>query len=197
LPIFAAVFVFGPDVLRIWLGSNGADLELSVRLLTVALLVHTLPGVATTIAQAGFVGLVVRYKVLLMLVTASLVPLGAAVAGVDGISGAILIGFLVSFLYVQSKIGLVVGTVGRREMQRALLQATGAALVSAVLGLLSYWLLTIAHFFWATWLATALALTAYAALIIRAGVVNRADVFDLLGQPLSSRIRGFMRSTRS
>jgi hypothetical protein len=131
-----------------------------------------------------------------MLVTASLLPLGAFLGGIDGISGAILVGFLVSFVYLQSRIGLVVGTVGRHEIERVLLLATGSTLAGAAFGLVSYWLLVAAHVFLAPWLATALAVSTNAILIMRAGVLTREDILDLLGPSLSSRISDLVARTK-
>jgi O-antigen/teichoic acid export membrane protein len=196
LPIFAGVFVFGPPLISNWLGPSAAHLDISIRLLTVALLAHTLPGAATALAMGvGLAGLVARYKMLLLVITALLLFPAAKFLGLDGISGAILVGFIVSFLYLQFRMTVLVGRVGRRQMERALLRATGATVASTACGFFIYWLLMIAQIGFAPWLAAVGAAGIYAVLIIRVGIVKRDDVLDLLGPPLATRLLRLMRSS--
>jgi len=197
MPVFAAVFAFGPSILHKWLGPSAAHLDLSIRLLTLALAAHTLPGVATALAMGtGFVGLVVRYKAVLMLSTLVLLPPAARFGGIDGISGALLVGFVVSFFYLISKIQVVLGHAGRRQLELALLRATAATVAAVVFGLFAYWVLFMVETPYAAWFSASLAFVAYAALIVRFGLLDVSDVADLMGQPIRSRLLRFSRFRR-
>jgi hypothetical protein len=144
----------------------------------------------------GFVGLIVRYKLVLMLVIAVILPPASSLAGINGISGAILIGFLVSFLYLQLKIELVIGRDGRRRVISTLLRTTAASVAGVIAGLLSYWIALLAQVSLAVWIAICVALIAYVGIIIKLRLISRTDMVDLLGQPLTSRLLSRLRSRR-
>jgi O-antigen/teichoic acid export membrane protein len=175
-PTFAAVFTFGPQAVVIWVGSVGTGLGSPVRLLAIALLANTLPGVATSVALGvGRADLVFRYKAVLVLSTSFLVP-ALSHWGLTGIAIAMAVGFVLSLIYMGVAVAAILGPDGRARLARVTGLACASTLAAA--GVAVAWALTVHPLSVALSAAGAVTLggATYATLVVKARLLTRDDL---------------------
>ena len=179
------IFLVGPWLTEKWLGIAANGLDTPIRLLAIALLAKTLGGVATTTAiGAGAVGLVFRYRAILLVITA--IPLlVASRAGIDGITAAMTLGSVVSLLYLTARMSTVVLRTGRDGAVWSLATAIGAAMIAGVASTSARVILADST---AGFVASALvAIAVFGFLSARLGLISGRDFHDLIGRPIPTR----------
>ena len=163
-PVFAAIFLAGPEAVRVWVGSAGADLAGPLRWLVPGLFLNTiLVGVLTVLTGAGEPGLVARYKLVLLLSTFGLVTGAGFKWGLSGISGGLSVAAVASAVYLGILVFRRLGASTLSEVARASAGPVAAllgasAVTAAVVGGIG---LHAAY----PWLPTAILVIAYGALL--------------------------------
>jgi O-antigen/teichoic acid export membrane protein len=185
VPPLLFIFLAGPWITEKWLATPAAGLDTPIRLLAIALLARTLCGVATTTAiGAGAVGLVFRYKAILLIVTAAPLVVASRL-GIDGITAAMMLGSVVSLLYLTSRMSTVVLPAARDEGLRSLATAVGAGTIAGVASTAAWVILRGST---AGYFASALvAIAVFGFLSARLGLVSRRDLHDLIGHLMPAR----------
>jgi O-antigen/teichoic acid export membrane protein len=193
--IFTLVVFIGPDALAAWLGAPGSGLEWPIRLLAVALLLYTLPGVLISMATgAGRLRVVLQYKAVVVALSAALlVPLTHA-AGVVGASAAVLASFAGGFAYLVISANQVLGAGARTVWARALGRTAAACTASLLSGVLAVVLLHAVGVNGAAWFGGVAVGLTYLGMSAMLKVLTVGELAELVRasplRRLTSRLRG-------
>jgi O-antigen/teichoic acid export membrane protein len=188
-PLTAGAFAFGPQLLEALVGDAAQGLDTVVRVLSVAMLAHTLPGAATAVAiGSGHNSLATSYKAIQLAIAAAGFILVRAEQGPLGPAVSVCIAFVVSGAYVMVRARRLFGGHGPSlaMFARPLLATIGGMAVAGV----AYQLSRPVGGNLNMLVATAAGIAGYLIAIPLTGAFSSDDAALLLGRPATFWNRG-------